>query len=212
MTVLDQQTTIGLHARKSAKAPGIVINNIKARISCSKPRITQVCRPDFIHIIVLKQRLQAAVGDNNSFADQYIATVWLTDMALRLERRVKDPEERVQILQYVHEEATRVDLPPELVLAVIDIESAFDRFAVSVAGARGLMQVMPFWLVELEQPDANLFDIRTNLRMGCTILRYYIDMEDGDLTPALARYNGSTGKTWYSEKVLGRLNSRWFQL
>ena len=160
----------------------------------------------------LKQRLQAAVGDNNSFADQYIATVWLTDMALRLERRVKDPEERVQILQYVHEEATRVDLPPELVLAVIDIESAFDRFAVSVAGARGLMQVMPFWLVELEQPDANLFNIRTNLRMGCTILRYYIDMEDGDLIPALARYNGSTGKTWYSEKVLGRLNSRWFQL
>ena len=160
----------------------------------------------------LKQRLQTAVRDNSSFADQYIATVWLTDMALRLERRVKDPEERVQILQYVHEEATRVDLPPELVLAVIDIESAFDRFAVSVAGARGLMQVMPFWLVELEQPDANLFDIRTNLRMGCTILRYYIDMEDGDLTPALARYNGSTGKTWYSEKVLGRLNSRWFQL
>ena len=160
----------------------------------------------------LKQRLQAAVGDNSSFADQYIATVWLTDMALRLERRVQDPEERVQILQYVHEEATRVNLSPELVLAVIDIESAFDRFAVSVAGARGLMQVMPFWLVELEEPDANLFDIRTNLRMGCTILRYYIDMEDGDLTPALARYNGSTGKTWYSERVLGRLNSRWFQL
>jgi len=160
----------------------------------------------------LKQRLQAAVGDNSSFADQYIATVWLTDMALRLERRVQDPEERVQILQYVHEEATRVNLSPELVLAVIDIESAFDRFAVSVAGARGLMQVMPFWLVELEEPDANLFDIRTNLRMGCTILRYYIDMEDGDLTPALARYNGSTGKTWYSEKVLGRLDSRWFQL
>ena len=160
----------------------------------------------------LKQRLQAAVSDNSSFADQYIATVWLTDMALRLERRVEDPEERVQILQYVHEEAARVDLPPELVLAVIDIESAFDRFAVSVAGARGLMQVMPFWLVELKEPDANLFDIRTNLRMGCTILRYYVDMEDGDLTPALARYNGSTGKTWYSEKVLGRLNSRWFQL
>ena len=103
----------------------------------------------------LKQRLQAAVGDNSSFADQYIATVWLTDMALRLERRVEDPEERVQILQYVHEEAARVDLPPELVLAVIDIESAFDRFAVSSAGARGLMQVMPFWLVELEEPDAN---------------------------------------------------------
>ena len=160
----------------------------------------------------LKKRLLAAVNDTSSFEDEFIATVWLTDMALRLESRVGDPDERVQILQYVHQEATRADLPPELVLAVIDIESAFDRFAVSIAGARGLMQVMPFWLDELEEPNANLFDIQTNLRFGCTILRYYIDMEDGDLTPALARYNGSVGKTWYPERVLGRLSSRWFQL
>jgi soluble lytic murein transglycosylase-like protein len=75
------------------------------------------------------------------------------------------------------------------------------------------MQVMPFWLDELKQPEGtNLFNIPTNLRMGCTILRYYIDMENGDLTRALARYNGSTGKTWYSERVLGRLSARWFQL
>jgi soluble lytic murein transglycosylase-like protein len=160
----------------------------------------------------LKERLQAAVADTSSFDDEFTATVWLTDMALRLDRRVKDPAERMQILQHVHQEAARVDLPPELVLAVIDIESAFNRYALSVAGARGLMQVMPFWLKELEQPDANLFDIQTNLRMGCTILRYYIDMEKGELTPALARYNGSTGKTWYSEKVLGRLSDRWFKL
>ena len=160
----------------------------------------------------LKARLQAAIADTSSFNDEFDAAVWLTDMALRLERRVEDPDERLEILQYVHQEAQRVDLPPELILAVIDIESAFDRYAVSGAGARGLMQVMPFWLVELEQPDANLFDIDTNLRMGCTILRYYLDMENGDLTPALARYNGSTGKTWYSERVLGRLNARWFQL
>jgi soluble lytic murein transglycosylase-like protein len=160
----------------------------------------------------LKQRLKIAVNDTSSFEDQYVATVWLTDMALRLEQRVNDPDERLQILQHVHQEATRVDLPPELVLAVIDIESAFDHYAISSAGARGLMQVMPFWLDELEEPDANLFDIQTNLRMGCTILRYYIDMENGNLTPALARYNGSTGKTWYSEKVLNRLSSRWFQL
>jgi len=160
----------------------------------------------------LKARLQNAIADTSSFEDQFDATVWLTDMALRLEQRVEDPDERLEILQHVHQEAQRVDLPPELVLAVIDIESAFDRFAVSSAGARGLMQVMPFWLAELKQPDANLFDIKTNLRMGCTILRYYFDMEDGDLTPALARYNGSTGKTWYSERVLGRLSARWFQL
>lgn len=161
----------------------------------------------------LKARLQNAIADTSSFDDQFDATVWLTDMALRLERRVEDPDERLEILQYVHQEAQRVNLEPELVLAVIDIESAFDRFAVSSAGARGLMQVMPFWLDELEEPEGtNLFNIDTNLRMGCTILRYYLDMENGDLTRALARYNGSTGKTWYSERVLGRLSARWFQL
>ncbi len=160
---------------------------------------------------VLRERLREAIEDTVSFDDKFTATVWLTDMALRLEQRVPDSDERLRILRHVHEEAQRANLHPELVLAVIDIESAFDRFAISVAGARGLMQVMPFWLNELNQPDANLFDIQTNLRIGCTILRYYLDMENGELTPALARYNGSVGKTWYSEKVLGRLSSRWFK-
>jgi soluble lytic murein transglycosylase-like protein len=159
----------------------------------------------------LKQRLQTAIADTSSFDDKYTATVWLTDMAIRLNNRVKDPDERVQILQFVHQEAQRANLSPELVLAVIDTESAFDRFAISVTGARGLMQVMPFWLEELEVPDANLFDIQTNLRMGCTILRYYLDWEKGDLTKALARYNGSVGKTWYPNLVLDRLRARWFQ-
>ena len=159
----------------------------------------------------LKARLQEAIADTGSFDDKFTATVWLTDMALRLEKRVPDPAERMQILQHVHQEAERVDLPPELVLAVIDTESNFDRFAISIAGARGLMQVMPFWLEELKQPTANLFEIQTNLRMGCTILRYYLDMEDGDLSPALARYNGSVGKSWYPERVLGKLSVRWFR-
>lgn len=159
----------------------------------------------------LRERVRAAVADSTSFADRFDASVWLTDMAMRLESRVPDPDERLEILRHVHNEAVRADLHPELVLAVIDVESAFDRFAISVAGARGLMQVMPFWLDELEQPDANLFDIQTNLRIGCTILRYYLDMERGELSPALARYNGSVGKRWYPERVLGRLSSRWFR-
>jgi len=159
----------------------------------------------------LKDRLAVAIADSNGFDDKFGATVWFTDMALRLDRRVPDPGERMEILQHVHHEALKAELDPELVLAVIDIESAFDRWAISVAGARGLMQVMPFWLDELDVPDDNLFDIKTNISMGCTILKYYLDMENGNLTPALARYNGSTGKTWYSEKVLGRLSSRWFR-
>ncbi|MCP4002027.1 MAG: lytic transglycosylase domain-containing protein [Gammaproteobacteria bacterium] len=159
----------------------------------------------------LKERLQLAITDTHSFADKFDATVWLTDMALRLEQHIPDPNERVEILQYIHQESQRVDLPPELILAVIDIESAFDRFAISPAGARGLMQVMPFWLNELDRPDDNLFDIQTNLRIGCTILRYYMDMENNEFSPALARYNGSTGQTWYPERVMGRLSTHWFR-
>jgi len=159
----------------------------------------------------LKERLTQAVAVSEGFEDEYDATVWYTYMALRLEKRVPDPAERMEILRHVHNEARMANLPPELVLAVIDVESAFDRFAISSAGARGLMQVMPFWLKELNRPDDNLFDIQTNLRMGCTILRYYMDRENDNFIPALARYNGSVGKSWYGERVLGRLSNRWFR-
>jgi len=120
-------------------------------------------------------------------------------------------EERLQILKIAHGEAMRARLDPELVLAVIDVESNFDRFAVSYAGARGLMQVMPFWLKEIGRPQDNLFHITTNLRMGCTILRYYLDMEHGDLRHALERYNGSRGQRHYPDRVLDRLSRKWYK-
>ena len=160
---------------------------------------------------LLRERLIEAVAESDSFIDRFDAEVWLTDMSNRLRPQVPDHDERLTILRIAHAEAHRVELPPELVLAVIDVESNFDRFALSEAGARGLMQVMPFWVREIGRPDDNLFEIPTNLRYGCTILRYYYDMEDGDLTRALARYNGSTGKRWYSERVLVRLSRKWFQ-
>lgn len=159
----------------------------------------------------LKQLLKAAIEDTRSFEDRFAAEVWLMDMSLRLARYVPDPAERVAILKAVHREATRAELPPELVLAVMEIESAFDRFAISVAGARGLMQVMPFWLKEIGHPGDNLFDIDTNLRMGCTILKYYLDREKGNLVSALARYNGSYGRRVYPEKVISALSARWFR-
>jgi soluble lytic murein transglycosylase-like protein len=159
----------------------------------------------------LRARLAAAAADASSFEDRFDATVWLTDMSLRLERQVPDPEERVEILRLAHAEASKAELPPELVLAVIDVESNFDRFALSHAGARGLMQVMPFWLDELGRPDDNLFRIDTNLRYGCTILRFYLDREKGDLIKALARYNGSVGKRWYADRVIDKLRLKWFQ-
>ncbi len=159
----------------------------------------------------LKQLLQQAIDSPNSFEDRFDAQVWLNDMSQRLSKFIEDPEERITILKSVHYEATRANLEPELVMAVIEVESRFDRFAISVSGARGLMQVMPFWLQEINLSDKNLFKIRTNLRMGCTILRYYLDMESGDLGPALARYNGSYGKTRYPEKVIQALHKHWFK-
>ena len=159
----------------------------------------------------LKQLLQEAIDSPNSFEDRFDAQVWLNDMNQRLSSFIEDPEERISVLKSVHYEASRANLEPELVLAVIEVESRFDRFAISVSGARGLMQVMPFWLQEINLSDKNLFKIRTNLRMGCTILRYYLDMESGNLGPALARYNGSYGKTRYPEKVIQALHKHWFK-
>ncbi len=160
----------------------------------------------------LLEILREAASDAGSFPDRFDAQVWLNVMSRRLSRQVADPEERVDLLKRVHHEATRAELPPELVLAVIDVESNFDRYALSHAGARGLMQVMPFWLEEIGRPNDNLFRVDTNLRFGCTILKYYLDMEKGDLQRALGRYNGSLGKRRYPNLVLDRLRTKWFRL
>jgi len=159
----------------------------------------------------LREMLRAAANEADSFPDRFDAQVWLSDMSGRLEKQVEDPEERIAILKRVHYEATRADVAPELVLAVIDVESNFDRFAVSFAGARGLMQIMPFWLDEIGRPDDNLMHIETNLRFGCTILKYYLDVEDGDLQRALGRYNGSLGKRKYPNLVLDKLRLKWYR-
>ncbi len=159
----------------------------------------------------LVSALRNAVNEADSFEDRFDAEVWLLDMSTRLERYVRDPEERLHILRLVHAEARRADLEPELVLAVIDVESSFDRYAVSVAGALGLMQVMPFWMDEIGRPGDNLLHINTNLRYGCTILKYYLDKENGDLRRALGRYNGSLGKRKYPNKVIDRLTRKWFR-
>lgn len=161
--------------------------------------------------IELRDKLKTAAADSSSFEDRFAAQVWLTDMSNRLDELVPDHDERLAILKAVHAEASRSDLPPELVLAVIEVESRFDRFAVSHAGARGLMQVMPFWLEEIGRPDDNLFSIETNLRFGCTILRHYLDREKGNLLKALARYNGSTGRRWYADRVFTRLSRKWYR-
>ena len=161
----------------------------------------------------LRRVLLTAVAEARSFEDRFDAEVWLTDMSNRLARQVPNLDERLLILKTVHHHATQAGLAPELVLAVIDVESNFDRFAISSASALGLMQIMPFWVDELGYDDKNqLFDIDINILLGCRILKYYLDMEDGDLIQGLARYNGSTGRRWYGDRVIERLRRKWFRI
>lgn len=158
----------------------------------------------------LRQLLNEAVKKSDSFEDRFDAEVWLLDMSTRLAGKVKNTKDRLDLLRHIHYEAKRAKLSPQIILALIQVESNFDKYAISEAGARGLMQVMPFWLKEIDTiSNNNLFNIRTNLRFGCTILRYYLDKEKGNITRALARYNGSVGSYRYTSKVFRTLDKYW---
>lgn len=137
------------------------------------------------------------------------AVHWLDEMSRRLERRIPDYRTRLDLLRTLHFEAVRSGLNPQLVLALIQVESNFRRYAVSIAGARGYMQVMPFWVGLIGRPDHNLFDPRTNLRYGCTILKHYMEIEKSNLVRALGRYNGSLGKNEYPNLVVRTWRSAW---
>jgi len=157
--------------------------------------------------------LTRAISDQappkSSFLDSMEAIDWLTEMSRRLEKRIADRESRLEFLRAVHYEATRAGLDPQLVLGLIQVESGFKKYAVSSAGARGFMQVMPFWIRVIGRHDDNLFHLRTNLRYGCTILRHYLDIEQGDLYRALGRYNGSLGQAEYPNLVRGAWHNQW---
>lgn len=165
--------------------------------------------PEPVERARLRGALERTIASADSFEHRFDAEVWLLSMSQRLAPFLRDPADRLELLQLVHREARRAELAPELVLALIEVESGFDRFAISHAGAQGLMQVMPFWLDALERPQDNLFDVVTNLQFGCTILRHYLDIEQGDMTRALARYNGSLGSYRYPAAVISRLQRRW---
>jgi len=158
----------------------------------------------------LRQYLKQAIHTSSSFTDRFDAEVWMVDMSSRLKRYIKDKSFRVEFLKHVHHSATQHDLPPEMVLAVINVESAFKPYAISRVGAQGYMQIMPFWRNEIGRPDDNLMDFKTNLQYGCAILAHYLKREKGNWTRALARYNGSLGKTWYPQKVFDAWQKRWF--
>lgn len=141
--------------------------------------------------------------------DYFEEQVWLTYMSARMKRFVKNSEQRIVLLKKIYSEARRAKLRPELILAIIHTESGFDRYAVSSAGAQGLMQIMPFWKKVIGHPKDNLTLIDVNLRYGCAILSLYLKKEKGQLSRALARYNGSLGKYWYPERVYANLEEFW---
>jgi len=157
--------------------------------------------------------LKASIADKpaprHAFTDSGSAVDWLAEMSQRLETKIPNFQSRIEFLRTVHFEAIRAGLDPQLVLAVIQIESNFRKYAVSRSGARGYMQVMPFWVGLVGRQGDNLFSLRNNLRYGCVILKYYIDREKGDLFRALGRYNGSLGKPEYANLVIGAWRSVW---
>jgi soluble lytic murein transglycosylase-like protein len=155
----------------------------------------------------LKAVVARAITQAECFTDQYDSAVWYKMMEPRLRKAIKDRAERLELLKFVYCEAHREGeqrLPPGLVMALIDVESRFDRWAVSSAGAVGLMQVMPFWPEQLGMRRYELTRAGPNIRMGCAILRHYLKRERNNVTKALARYNGSVGQRVYSDLVLVR--------
>jgi soluble lytic murein transglycosylase-like protein len=161
----------------------------------------------------VRSMMQQAVSDQAApklaFSSQQEAQLWLDEMSQRLAKRMPDAVYRFDFLSTVHYEATRAGLDPHLVLGLIEVESGFRKYAISKSGARGYMQVMPFWTKSIGSREQNLFHLRTNLRYGCTILRYYLDVEKGDLYRALGRYNGSLGKPEYPNMVKTAWHKHW---
>ncbi|MBC7802514.1 MAG: lytic transglycosylase domain-containing protein [Candidatus Parcubacteria bacterium] len=161
-----------------------------------------------------RSSLQASIADRavpvlsfDSGSDN--AHKWIFEMSARLQRRIPDRKTRTELLKTVHYEARRNGLDPQLVLGVMEIESGFRKYAVSSSGARGYMQVMPFWIRVIGEPHHNLFSLRTNLRYGCVILRHYLNIESGDYFRALGRYNGSLGRPEYPDAVHAAWRGRW---
>jgi len=150
------------------------------------------------------QRKFDRVEDRIAYVD------WLAEMSQRLATQEPDYRTRVDLLRTLDYECTRAGLDRQMILGLIQVESAFRKYAISVAGARGYMQVMPFWASLIGDGDARrLFDMRTNLRYGCVILRHYLDGDKGDLFRALGRYNGSVGRPEYPQAVLARWHGQW---
>jgi soluble lytic murein transglycosylase-like protein len=158
---------------------------------------------------VIPQTISDQAIAHQAFSNTATRKSWLAVMSLRLKQRIPDQHERDDFLSAVFYEAKRAGLDPQVILSVIQVESGFKKYAISSAGARGYMQIMPFWVDTIGTNDHNLFHLRVNLRYGCTILRHYLDIEKGDYFRALGRYNGSLGRVKYPKKVFNAWKKTW---
>lgn len=149
------------------------------------------------------------------FSSKEKADAWLKDMSARLKKLspkdplIQDDFMRARLLTTIQYESIRAGLDPQLVLSLITVESRFNKYAISSAGARGIMQVMPFWLKQIGASGQDLLNVQTNIRFGCTILRHYLQIERGDMFMALGRYNGSRGQATYPNLVFSAYNRYW---
>ena len=157
----------------------------------------------------LLEKLAQTMAQQHANTDRFDAEVWLVASEQRLQRYLQPYTARLELLETVYRESQRQALDPDLVLAVMQVESAFDRYAISRVGAQGLMQVMPFWRDEIGRPQDNLTTLETNIRYGTTILAHYLQIAQGDLVDALARYNGSRGRLDYPELVITAWRKVW---
>jgi len=177
-------------------------------IACSGS-IIAAQQPDASADPALLEKLAHTLASDHQNTDRFDAQVWLMASEQRLGRYISDHTERLKLLQFVYREAQQNDLDPDLVLAVMQVESHFNRYAISKVGAQGLMQIMPFWRVELGRPQDNLTHVETNVIYGTTILAHYLEVSRGDLVDALARYNGSRGRLDYPELVVTAWRKVW---
>jgi soluble lytic murein transglycosylase-like protein len=187
------------------RLPGVLLAVLLAAVLLAAPTAHAGAQVEEQLSASVVMGLQRSIADNpppSGYANASAVRGWITDLSPRLAARIPDPGERHDLLAAVSYEARRAGLDPQLVLGLIHHESNFRKYAISSAGARGYMQVMPFWVRQIGSRDQNLFQMRTNLRYGCTILRYYLDTEKGDLYRALGRYNGSLGQPDYPTAVV----------
>ena len=199
-----------IHDPRSTILAAVMLFAAGMLLACSAYAGAQIYEPLSASVRAVMQRSvsdQATPG--LAFATQHEADIWLNEMSRRLQKRIPDARNRVDFLRTVHYEATRAGLDPQLVLGLIEVESGFKKYAVSSAGARGYMQVMPFWGKVIGTGKENLFHLRVNLRFGCTILRHYLEIEKGDLYRALGRYNGSLGRSAYPSLVRAAWHNNW---